>query len=64
MEPAGLQELQAAREAAQRLAAYADSACRKGSLRDDTHSIAQEALQLLQELEQKVSKRATEDSEC
>jgi hypothetical protein len=55
MEPAHLQEIHVARQAAQSLAAYADSACRKGTLRDDTHNIAEEALQLLQELEEKVS---------
>jgi hypothetical protein len=54
MDSGHLQELYAARQAAQRLAAYADSACRKGTLRDDTHSIVDEALQLLQELEEKV----------
>jgi hypothetical protein len=55
MEPAHLQEIHAAREAAKGLAAYADSACRKGALRDDTHSIAEDALQLVQELEDKVN---------
>jgi hypothetical protein len=54
MDPNHLQGLHAARQAAQSLAAYADSACRKAALRDDTHSIVDEALQLLQELEEKV----------
>lgn len=64
MEVLHLQQIQAAKAAATGLITVADTSCKKGTLRDDSHAIAGDAMSVLKELEEKVCCRTASGAEA